>query len=401
MQYSDQLLQAIDDYLNGKATATEHQMVNDWYHSFDDAEVSVDVDDADYAKLVEARLKLRVYESTGITVEAKEARTVKLWPRIVAVSRSKFGTSLIAAAAVAFLVLGVYFFNYHSDRHPDAGQDPGLAMNDIAPGKNGATITLANGKVIQLSDAKTGVVIGEDLKYSDGEILRDALDDKGTEDLTASTAKGQTYEFTLPDGTHVWLNADSKISFPSQFIGKTRKILLEGEAYFEVAKNKKSPFVVKTREQEVMVLGTHFNINSYADESSVKTTLFEGSVNVSRLLTKVGANKDLGGKTLKPGQQSILNKENFKVIEANMDEAIDWKNGDFVFKGESLESVMRRVARWYDVEVSYSSDELKNITVGGFVSRSRSISAVLELMERTGKVNFKIEGRKIIVTKLK
>lgn len=298
--------------------------------------------------------------------------------------KSKFPIWLASAAAVAAIVFGVWFFNYRGEILRDALDDKSVVVNDIAPGKNGATITLGNGKVIQLSDAKSGVVIGQDLKYSDGEILRDALDDKGAEDMTASTTKGQTYEFTLPDGSKVWLNAASSIEFPSSFVGlKERKIVLKGEAYFEVFKNKLQAFVVSSKNQDVKVLGTHFNISSYDDEGSVKTTLLEGSVKVNDVV-------------LKPGQQSVLEAGKIAVENVDTEEAVAWKNGKFVFEYESIESVMRKLARWYNVDVVYEGS-MGEKTFSGSISRSDNISKILEKITYTQNVHFKIEGRRITV----
>ncbi|WP_316791467.1 FecR family protein [Pedobacter frigoris] len=383
----------------GTATEEEKSRLETWYARFKDKSGNVPVDEL----LQDQRESWMLLEK-----EYLNSKQVSLWPRIAAV-----------AAAVTAITLGVWFYNIsNTPRHPDTETSSAqAAVNDIAPGKNGATITLANGKVIQLSDAKSGVVIGEDLKYSDGEILRDALDDKGgvfssrvSRDLVASTTKGQTYEFILPDGTHVWLNADSRISFSSQFIGKTRKILLEGEAYFEVAKNKKVPFIVQTDQQTVEVLGTHFNINSYKDEGSVKTTLLEGSVLVSCLPATANNNNSSlhkgvspqggeSGVVLKPNEQASLTaNKTITVDEVNPNEAIAWKNGKFMFNDESLESIMRKIERWYDVDVEYQGVDPKE-TFGGSVSRFENVSKVLKKLELTGGIQFKIEGRKIVVSK--
>ncbi|WP_285055463.1 FecR family protein [Pedobacter ginsengisoli] len=405
-----------------------------------------------------AELDLELF--TEIEKRKKSVKTIKLWPRIVG-----------AAAAAAVIVFGIWFYNA---RHPEGSEATrdllNYAKNDIAPGKNGATITLANGKVIALSDAKSGVVVGgeEGLVYDDntsvissdntvisnevrdllnstdkGSLLRRddgrGVDGKGANGkggeagaaaqmLTASTAKGQTYQFTLPDGTRVWLNADSKISFPSQFIGKERKILLYGEGYFEVSKNKEKPFIVQTDKQEVTVLGTHFNINSYANEGSVTTTLLEGSVKVSRhpddrsdLLNStdkrsLGALEMTAGRrddgrggmdnrivgddvVLKPNQQSVISGSNrIAVKDVDANEAIDWKSGQFVFNDEPLESIMRKVARWYDVEVIYKDADPKALFYGS-VSRYSQVSKILSKLEVTGGIHFKVEGRKIYVSK--
>ena len=331
-------------------------------------------------------------ENLQATIEALEAKPIKLWPKI--------RTAVGIAAAVAVIVFGVWFLN--TEREIGKQVQDAVVVNDIAPGKNGATITLANGKVIQLSDAKSGVVINDGLlTYNDqtavfpgeaGNESYPAIADSGAQELTASTSRGQTYEFTLPDGSKVWLNADSKISFPSQFSGRQRKILLSGEAYFEVAKNKSKPFIVETAAengmpgQKVTVLGTHFNINSYADEGETKTTLLEGSVDVNKVV-------------LKPNQQAALNANNkITVKEVDPSQAMAWKNGDFSFVDQPIALVMKAIARWYDVQVVYEGPA-PEIDVNASISRNRNISQVLKMMEKTKEVKFRIEGKSVFVSK--
>ncbi len=218
----------LERYKEGFASPAEIDALHAWYRETG----YVDGVYPDEEVLVKDRIHSR------LIVEINPVRKVRLWPKIA-----------VAAAAVATVTLGVWLYNIsNTSRHLDTETSSAqAAVNDIAPGKNGATITLANGKVIQLSDTKSGVVIGEDkLAYDDNTLVIQSgregsrflgtRNDKG--EMTASTTKGQTYIFTLPDGTKLWLNADSKISFPSQFTGKERKILMEGEAYFEVAKDK-------------------------------------------------------------------------------------------------------------------------------------------------------------------
>ncbi|RZM21453.1 MAG: FecR family protein, partial [Pedobacter sp.] len=212
----------------------------------------------------------------------------------------------------------------------------------------------------------------------------------------------------------VWLNADSKISFPSQFTGSERKILLEGEAYFEVAKNKEMPFIVESGGQRVEVLGTHFNISAYQDEGSIKTTLLEGSVRIAygsrhpelvsgsrnRKAALQGWYPDLrqGGVVLKPNQQAILTGNKLDVILANIEQTMAWKNGMIVFEKQSLREVMRGLSRWYNVTVVYEPG-VENILFTGSISRFKNISSILEIMALTGKFHFKIEGRRVTVMK--
>jgi ferric-dicitrate binding protein FerR (iron transport regulator) len=377
-------------WLNKVITPEEKQEFNAWYR--ENLDETVNIPEGFVGSEEEHRLRIlnAIQEATG------SRPVVKLWPRI----RAAVGV----AAAVAMVVFGLWFFNSRPTE-TSSTLAPALTMNDIAPGKNGATITLANGKVIQLSDAKTGVVIGEDLKYSDGEILRDALNDKKKDDtqtslaqagqiLTANTNKGQTYEFILPDGTQVQLNAASSLKFPSKFDGQERIVELKGEAYFQVAKDKKHKFKVRSAGQELTVLGTHFNVNAYEDESGVKTTLLEGSVRVNDTETSSAP-----AVILKPNQQSIVTGSNrIKIEEVNAEDAIAWKNGVFLFEDEPLQVIMRKVSRWYNVDIEYQDVDKDKRYFGG-VSRSDHVSKVLRKLELTGGVHFKIEGRRVIVMK--
>ncbi|RZM30147.1 MAG: FecR family protein [Pedobacter sp.] len=427
-------------FMKGTATAEEKALLHDWYalELKADEEVVIVGNEGD-----QEEMKRRLYASVMRRLEVDEVDEMvmgdekrlsgmQLWPN----GWFRYGAGI--AAALAMVVFGVWFF--YASRHPEADQDALNAQyaNDIKPGSNRATLTLANGKTIALSEAKAGVVIdASTITYSDHTIISETDPKSGSEEqdwspggkdlshtfemTSVTTPMGGTYQVMLPDGSRVWLNAASKISFPSQFPEGERVVSLQGEAYFEVKKERDRPFIVESPGQSVEVLGTHFNINSYENEGVVRTTLLEGSVRVGKSASatrnrnsddvrKSGsamgiANSDVGKRAessvvLKPNEQAVLDASaKIKVLEVNPNDVIDWKRGDFVFRGESLENVMRRVSRWYDVEVSYASEDLKSITVGGFVSRSRSISAVLELMERTGKLTFKIEGRKVFVSK--
>ncbi|MEJ2882959.1 FecR family protein [Pedobacter sp. GR22-6] len=325
------------------------------------------------------------------------------------------------AAAVATIVFGVWFFS--PSRHGDNGRHPELVSgSDIAPGKNGATITLSTGEVIRLSEAKKGVIIDPtSLTYDDGsEIASEAAqprndgrdgqsrnDGRGGQSrndgrgggtgfslktetvvqMTATTTKGQTYEFTLPDGTHIFLNADSKITFPSQFSGKERKILLEGEAYFVVKHDEKQPFRVASvgldgKQQIVEDIGTEFNINAYRDEASIKTTLVEGSARVNETM-------------LSPNQQATNRGGAIKLSQVNAADVAAWKNNKFIFDNDDIRYIMRQVSRWYNVEVIYK--EVPNTKFGGTVSRFDNISSVLGILEAAGGVTFKLEGRRVYV----
>jgi transmembrane sensor len=275
--------------------------------------------------------------------------------------------------------------------------------NDIAPGSNKAFLTLADGRKISLTDAANGQLVKQQglviNKTADGQLVY-TVADSGNEDHegrilfnTIETPKGGKYQINLSDGTRVWLNAASSLRYPTKFIGNTRTVELTGEGYFEVAKvvtraAKRIPFMVKSGGQEVEVLGTHFNINSYKDEENIKTTLLEGAVRV------VQQNKH--EVVLKPGEQSQLNENTINVKTVDTETVMAWKEGDFVFDGDDLKSIMRKVARWYDVEVIYKG-EFDNLRFGGFISRTKNISSVLGIMESTGRIHFAIEGKRVTV----
>lgn len=272
--------------------------------------------------------------------------------------------------------------------------------SDVAPGKNKAILTLANGKKISLSDATTGDIAKEAgfsiTKTANGELVYNIAESENIEDSrlnTISTPKGGQWQIKLPDGSTVWLNAASSIQYPLN-IGKAKQRLvkLDGEAYFEVAKDKAHPFIVETEKQSVEVLGTHFNINSYHDETVTRTTLLEGSVKVSHKNTN-------DSEVLKPGEQSILTATGIDIKEADVDEAIAWKEGYFKFNNEKQSSILRKVARWYDVEVEYANPEAKEVMYYGTVSRFEKISKVLRKLEQTGEVRFDVKGNKLIVYK--
>ncbi|SMD01850.1 FecR family protein [Pedobacter africanus] len=365
MQQEEKGKNLLQKYLNGKANAEEQAIIESWQLDFPLQERESLDDETALTDLAEIRQEL---------VSVSSARkTSRLW---------------LAAAATAFIMLstGLWFYYVRHKQEKDPQND--LYASNIGPGKNSATLTLANGKILKLNGAKSGVVIDNaGLRYSDGTLLGTQAPSSVPEAITAATPKGGTYQVTLPDGTRVWLNSASEIRFPSSFTGQKRQVALTGEAYFEVAKLNK-PFIVSTDKQEVKVLGTHFNINSYADEMVTTTTLLEGAVQVSS-----GPGNTVN---LRPGQQSVLSGQALRVNAADTDMAIAWKEGYFKFKNESVPAIMRKLSRWYDVEVSYRSG-LSNETFGGKISRSKTLAEVLEMLQSTRKIHFKIEGRRVIV----
>jgi len=365
----------LQKYNQGICTQEEIAWLESWY---------LQLNEKDKASLSRTELdEERSAIWAAVENQTHEITSTKLWPRI-------------AAAASVLLVLGTGLFFYKADQAPSMPKlaKTSIYKNDIAPGGVKATLTLADGRKITLDGAKNGALAQETgitiTKAADGQLIYTVSDSKSKNAFafnTISTPKGGQYQVRLPDGTEVWLNAASSLKFPVSFSNsKQRKVELEGEAYFEVAHNKQQPFIVKTNRQDVEVLGTHFDVKSYADEPVTKTTLLEGSVRLN------------GSTMLKPGQQGLSKGNSLNVKQVDVDEELDWKNKQFILNDEDLQVVMRRLARWYDVEVVYEG-EPADVQFVGVVSSTRNISGVLKLMERTGKVHFKIEGKKITVLK--
>jgi transmembrane sensor len=307
-------------------------------------------------------------------------------------------TKLSAAAGLILLVASASLFWYYKNT-----SKPVIALHymhkDVKPGGNRAYLTLSDGKQINLSDMNSGRIgsdggndilqaVNGEISYVDGhataERVRASIN-------TLRTPNGGHYRVILPDGTKVWLNAASQLRYPANFGGlKQRKIDLTGEAYFEVAKDPVHPFVVQTDDQQVRVLGTHFNVNAYHDDGGSKTTLLEGSIH---------ARGTHAGVILLPGQQvSTIRNGRLKVDPADQELAVAWKNDQFMFESEPIRILMKTLARWYNVEVVYGKN-VPDIRFNGAVSRFENISEVLKILESTGKIHFQLDGRKVLVTK--
>jgi ferric-dicitrate binding protein FerR (iron transport regulator) len=304
---------------------------------------------------------------------------------------------LAAASLTGLLIIGSLFWNNRrSDNTPAVtfSQKAGAPGKEIPPGGNKAILTLANGSSIVLGDVKNGALAQQGnttIVKADGKLSYETAQKQKGSILynTIVTPRGGQYQVVLPDGSEVWLNAASSLRFPTAFTGKDRRVEITGEAYFEIAKDAARPFFVKVGSSEVQVLGTHFDIMAYTEESTLKTTLIEGSVRFVN-----GGNASL----LTPGQQSRLNKDGRISIAGNIDagEVLAWKNGLFHFENAGIEDVMRQLSRWYDVDISYSNKKDGNYFYAD-IPRTTNLSDALKALSLTGKVHFEIQGKKIIV----
>ena len=300
-----------------------------------------------------------------------------------------------AAAILILLTAGIYYYQISSEPVIVKTEIPRF-KNDVAPGNNKAILTLDDGSTIDLDDAKTGILASEsniDIKKTGAGQLEYTAGTQSAKTVKyniLSTPMGGEYQLVLPDGSKVWLNSGSTLRFPTAFIGSERIVELKGEAYFEIAKNTKMPFLVRTNNaMDIKVLGTQFNVMAYDDEKNINTTLIEGSVEVLK-----GSGKTM----LKPGQEAILNRGsgNIKVAPADLEQAIAWKNGYFIFYNENIESIMRKVSRWYNVDIAYQGN-LSNKDFVGTISRNKNVSELLKMLELTGAIHFSIDGRRITV----
>jgi transmembrane sensor len=310
--------------------------------------------------------------------------------------KSKYVWFKIAAVLVVAVTAGFLFFKINKPANPIISK-----ASIIHPGGNKAYLTMANGARIILNNVQTGQVISQrDVQVSktkDGLIVYHVnpahTESKSlvTEYNTITTPYGGQYEVVLEDGSKIMLNAASSLRFPVNFVGATRQVDLTGEAYFEIAHNKAKPFTVHANGVDVKVLGTHFNINAYKDNPGVTTTLLQGSVQMRKGTETV---------MLVPGQEgsALQGESKITVKTADIEETMGWKNGMFVFHDENLVNVMAQVSRWYDVEIQYVG-EIKEIELGGSVSKYKNITDLLNNMELTRAIHYKVEGRRVIIMK--
>jgi hypothetical protein len=379
----EQAQELLNKYQLGNCTPEEQQMLDNWYlHEADKQPVAEGPADP----LMEEELMWnRIVDEIP---ETAKIRYFKKWYSIAS-----------AAAILVFVSFGAYLF-IKKRQVPAQLVHQSNPKNDILPGGNKAILTLANGKQITLTGARNGTLAVQGAvainKTADGRIVYDSSEKSASDNAkltaynTMTTPRGGQYWVVLPDGSRVLLNAASSLTYPTTFSGTERKVELTGEAYFEVAHNAAKPFRVYSKSQIVEVLGTHFNINTYDDEPAIKTTLLEGKVKV----TSTAKNQT---RILQPGQQAFLNALAFNVSDVDVDEATAWKNGLFVFESNDIQQIMRMVSRWYDVDVAYTGN-LPSDKFSGSVSRFSNVSEVLNTLQLTRKVHFKVSGKKISVS---
>jgi transmembrane sensor len=413
-----QLAELAERFLAGTATEKEIALLHEWYDTADKEEIElVFTPEPETDEAIGSRL------FGGLQQVIQEERRETRHRRIVLARR------WIAAASVIFVVVFAGSYFWHADQNSKPGRGVAQVVKprtDLPPGSNKARLWLGDGSVIDLADAKNGTIkreSGARIEKKDGRLIYGFSREEGgasagpggstgaggstrpdgskgaeaPEMNTIQTPRGGQYEVILADGTKVWLNSASSMSYPTTFTGKNRQVQLKGEAYFEVAEDRNKPFKVSVGDVQVEVLGTHFDVMAYEDENAINTTLLAGAV---RVTSTVSASRALAGsasRVLAAGQEASMDRSSgsLSVNEVDADESIAWKNGFFDFKGVSIETVMRQLARWYDVDVEYEGKTDKHFR--GTISRSENVSAVFKMLELTGEVHFSTEGKKIIV----
>jgi len=387
IQYLQDLIRK---YNLDKCTEDEKLLLEQWYQSFEwnqsDNEITHD-------ELIHLReevfhgIKSRMAPSSdNQTVETDFGKT-----------RSLFFWWRFAAAAMVIITASFFIYNFSANKKPDISITPAVINEiptNIKPGSSIAQLILADGSVVSLDSAGTLQLKEKDgtlIHKQSGKLIYDqaALNTSDVLFNTLSIPRGGEYQVVLPDGTKVWMNAASTLRYPTRFTGNERKVFLNGEAYFEVAKNARMPFhVIVDTDMTVQVLGTHFNIKAYSDEDEVKTTLVEGMVKVSNKMNTV---------MLSPSKQAAWGKINqqLTVSEADVEKETAWKNGMIEFREDNLPYIMKQISRWYDVDVILTGN-YPDGNYSGSIRRQSTLLQVLEILKAAG-VQFKMEGKKLTI----
>jgi transmembrane sensor len=340
----------------------------------------------------------QLHEIEGTREDARKRVLEMLFPGAVVVpmrrtTHSIWKTVAAAVAVTAVVGTGAWFMLKKGTPKQVATVQPVErgTQNDVTPGGYKAQLVLSDGSTIELDSAGIGKLAQQgnmQVMNADGQLLykKDAANETTTLYNTLKTGRGQMYPVKLSDGSAVWLNSSSSIRFPVAFNEQERRVEITGEAYFEIAHNDRKPFTVSVNGMTVQVVGTVFNINSYTDEGSMKTTLLKGAVKVKQGNQQV---------MIKPGEQAEVVENKIKVKPADVEHAVAWKEGIFDFKDDNLYTIMRQISRWYDVDVVFEGN-LPNKKISGGMYRNSNLSEVLKILEGL-KVNFEIKGKTLII----
>lgn len=382
-------------YLDGKASPEELDLLSEYLSSAPEDEVWMEL----MEELMITEPALSGYDPAAWQpfVEELQRKNAGAAPSsAVAVHRIHFLKRYRwwAAAAVLLLVAGsTWWFRLNRTSQPAFSRQE-TPHKDLLPGGNRAILTLAGGRQIILDSAANGLLTQQGnariQKLANGQLAYQRIHEKSTEVLynTLSTPRGGQYQLTLPDGSRVWLNAASSITYPTAFTGTDRTVKITGEAYFEVVHNDRQPFRVQGGDQLIEDIGTAFNVNAYTDEPATKTTLVAGKVKVSR---------GSAIRVLSPGQQAQSKGGDLEMVaHADVEQVLAWKNGVFAFRDADLSTVMRQLARWYNINVEYDGP-VPTGTFDGEIGRSLTLNQVLQGLANTRIHYTIIDNHKIII----
>ena len=380
MKDSKHIKLLFERYLNNHASREETAELFQYFQDTNNKEaleqmIENQLESRDKEELIDKMILDRVFGKIDLDTEPQNFKS-PTWYKTTGVA-----AAIILIISISYLFLNRSTYNDHT-------------ATIIEPGRDKATLVLSSGKTIVLEDVANGKLT-EELGTTIEKTEKGGINYKieGNTDVRIAmnllnVPKGGQFQITLSDGTKVWLNSNSSLKYPSAFSTSERRVELTGEAYFEVSKNKQKPFIVETSLQKVEVLGTKFNINAYDDESSTQTSLAEGSVRVS-----CKNNTTL----LKPGQQSTLTDQNIAVRSINLDQVLDWKNGDFNFSNNNLKEIMRKISRWYNIEVIFEGP-ISQETYVAQISRKKRLNDVLRALQLSGSIKYSIRNNKLYIS---
>lgn len=359
----------IEKYLAGKCSDEEKEIVEHWYESFDDRKIELQGIDAN-----------RGWERIQRTIRPKSFRVIR---------SANGGISLLKLAIAAALLVIVSITAVYILGADKSKDKPAIAVvNDALPGTDRATLITNDGKKINLDDLGIGAIDKQVSKTDSGQIAYTGVTENVDAVNTLVVPRGGQYRLTLSDGTKVWLNADSRLSYPVVFGQNERRVILQGEGYFEVAHDISKPFTVEANNTETVVLGTHFNINAYADNKYIKTTLLEGLVKFKTINDE---------RLVHPNEQAVYENTGIEIknLGEYADNAVGWKDGYFKLVNAPVDDIMKQLARWYNVEVKYKG-RIPQGHISGDIARSMALSSVLKVLELSG-VHATIQNNMITV----
>lgn len=374
----ERLIGLIEKYLKGTATVEEREEVLGWYRSIDHGRIEIPLENSFEKEEMRERMRYRLQQY---------------------IAQNRPGRKIIryrwaAAAAILLLIACGSYFWVRSDSKGIESIARASLKTDLPPGGNKATLTLANGTKVILDSVHNGQLAMQGkskiMKVNNGLLAYNSSANPDHQSSTfqyntLATPRGGQYQLILPDGSKVWLNAASSITYPTAFTGNERIVKITGEVYFEIAHNADKPFRVEAEGREIVVLGTSFNVKAYTDDPLMKTTLISGAIKVSNIL-------------LKPGQQDCIDKQTDKttVKESNTDNVIAWVHGQLPLQGDDLPTLMRAISRWYNVDVTFEG-KAPPCNFIGRIDRDVNLSNVLNALSVYG-IHTRIEGRTIIVS---